>query len=95
MAEINIITAPTKDGWTFNVEIEDQGSKTTHEVTMSKADYERLTGSAGSPEDCVRASINFLLEREPREAILSKFNITLIGQYFPEYEAEMAKRLKS
>ena len=36
-----------------------------------------------NPEDLVRASFAFLLEREPSESILREFDLTVIGRYFP------------
>jgi len=29
------------------------------------------------------------LEREPKESILSRFNLRIINQYFPEFEEEI------
>lgn len=34
-----------------------------------------------------------VVEREPREAILSRFEISVIGGYFPEYPEEIGRRL--
>ena len=31
----------------------------------------------------------FLLDREPKEAILARFDISVIGRYFPEFGAEL------
>ena len=39
-----------------------------------------------SAEELVRRSFEFLLEREPKESILSRFDLTVISRYFPEYE---------
>jgi len=41
-------------------------------------------------EELIRKSFEFLLEREPKESIFSKFNLQIINNYFPEYE----KRIK-
>ncbi len=48
-----------------------------------------------SPEECIRTSFEFLLEREAKEAILREFDLTLIGRYFPEYERELSRRLSN
>jgi hypothetical protein len=37
----------------------------------------------------------FLLEREPKESILTEFELPLIGRYFPEYEPELKRRIGS
>jgi hypothetical protein len=41
----------------------------------------------------VEESFRFLLEREPKESILRRFNLTVISRYFPEYEREIKTRL--
>ena len=41
----------------------------------------------------MRAAFDFLLTREPRESILRRFDLPVIGRYFPEWEAEVASRL--
>ena len=38
------------------------------------------------PVDLVRHSFAFLLEREPKTSILRRFDLTVIGRYFPEWE---------
>jgi len=81
-----------KDGTTYTVTVKDETS-TTHSVTMSDEDYQRISQGKCSPEELVKKSFEFLLEREPKESILSSFNITLISKYFPEYEEEIAKQV--
>jgi len=34
-----------------------------------------------------------LLENEPKESILGRFDLPLIGRYFPNFDAEMKRRL--
>jgi hypothetical protein len=71
------------------VRVKDGDEVVSHVVTLSGADYERLGGNYRSPEEFVEASFRFLLEREPRESILGTFDISQIGGYFPEFEAEI------
>ena len=40
----------------------------------------------------MRASLAFLLEREPPTSILRRFGLEVIGTYFPEYPGEMRRR---
>jgi hypothetical protein len=48
----------------------------------------------GTPvETVVQASFAFLLEREPADSILRRFELPVIGRYFPGYEAELRRRL--
>jgi hypothetical protein len=77
----------------FRVRIIQKGSKSSHFVTLKEGDYVRLTGGNIEPEDLVRRSIEFLLEREPKESILARFDLSVISRYFPEYEREMQRGL--
>ena len=54
---------------------------------------ERREGGGESPEDLIRRSFEFLLEREPKESILSRFHLSVIGRYFPDYEREISGML--
>ncbi|HUE79324.1 MAG TPA: hypothetical protein VMN38_06800 [Sphingomicrobium sp.] len=73
----------------FDVSVSGGGSETRHQVTMSSRDCERLAAERCSPEQCIEAAFLFLLDREPKEAILSRFDVTIIARYFPEFEAEL------
>lgn len=95
MAEIELQGTPADGGWTFRVTVSEGGSRTSHRVTLTAADYGRLTGDACSPDELVRRSFQFLLEREPKESILREFDLTVIARYFPEYEGEIARRVRS
>ena len=87
----------------FDVRVVQSGSRgasqSSHRVTLSRKDYLRLTGGQFAPdgrvgpEELVRRSFEFLLEREPKESILARFDLPVIGRYFPEYEREMKRRL--
>jgi hypothetical protein len=81
MANVTV-TAGAADVYT--VVVEDGGSRTRHEVTVTAADVARYAPGA-SPERLLEASFAFLLEREPKESILSRFKLPVIERYFPEY----------
>jgi hypothetical protein len=95
MAEISIKTI-LKDnrGWQFLVEISENESKTEHKVSMTSEFFNKITLEKDvKPKDIIKESFEFLLKREPKESILSEFDVTLISRYFPEYEKEIVKRL--
>jgi hypothetical protein len=73
----------------FRVRVIEAGSETTHDVTLNPSDYTRLTGGKVAPEELVRRSFEFLLERESKESILTRFDLSVISRYFPEYEREI------
>jgi hypothetical protein len=77
----------------FRVRVIEAGGETTHEVTLSPSDYTRLTGGKVEPEELVRRSFEFLLERESKESILNRFDLPVISRYFPEYEREIKRRM--
>jgi len=77
----------------FRVTVAEGGSRTTHQVTLTNDYYRRLTGGAVAPEELIRRSFEFLLEHEPKESILSRFELPVIARYFPEYEHEIPKRM--
>ncbi len=76
----------------FRVEVDDGSGVSRHEVTASPADVARFGGSTAA-ERVIEASFEFLLERESKESILSRFDLPVIARYFPEYEAEIRRRL--
>jgi hypothetical protein len=94
MAEIEVETTDRGDRYEIQVTVKERGSESHHRVTLKKTDYERLTGGEVSPESLLTESFRFLLEREPKEAILSSFDLTVIGRYFPEYEREIKRRVR-
>ena len=73
--------------WACTVTIDDgDGAPTRHDVTVTTGDLADLAPDATEPTDLVRRSFAFLLERESKTSILPRFDLPLIGRYFPEYE---------
>ena len=95
MPDIDVRAIPGGGGWLFSVKVTEDGAETAHEVAVPEDYYADLTGRACEPEEFVKISFEFLLEREPKESILREFDITVISRYFPEYEAEMRDRFHS
>jgi len=77
----------------FDVTIRDANSASRHHVTMSRKICERLSAGAHTPERVVEASFHFLLDREPKESILKRFDVSVISRYFPEFERELPRYL--
>jgi hypothetical protein len=94
VARIDVVTTAEGQGWAFQVTVSEGGSRTAHRVTMTREDYRRLTGEACPPDELVRRSFEFLLERERKESILRTFDITVIANYFPDYEKEIRGRVR-
>jgi hypothetical protein len=87
-----IISVLARDDKVFIVTVTDGASSTTHEVTVWPSDLERYAPDA-TPEELIEASFEFLLEREPKESILRRFELPIIERYFPEYGAAMRAQL--
>jgi hypothetical protein len=82
------ITVRHLKGPDYDVLVDEGRSQTSHTVTVWPSDLERYAPNA-SPEELIEASFRFLLEREPKEAILGKFELPVIERYFPDYPAAM------
>ncbi len=72
----------TDAGWRFTVVV-DGGQ---FSVDVDRDHWRGLTDGTTEPEELVKRSFAFLLEREPLSAVLKSFNLRTITQYFPEYE---------
>ena len=91
MTDVAVDCHTTDAGWSCRVTIGRDPGATVHEVTVSDDVLEALAPEASDPDALVEASFRFLLAREPRESILPSFDLTVIGRYFPEWEAEIRK----
>ena len=87
MAEIEV----TRQGDSFHVVVDDT---TTHDVRVPDDYVQRIGLPNVLRTELVRESFVFLLEREPKEAIMRSFELSVIEGYFPEYPLEIVKRLR-
>ena len=86
------IEVTRKDAETFEVTVK-SAATTTHSVRLKADYYRKLSGGKVSPETLIEKSFEFLLEREPNTTILARFDLPVIGHYFPEYEGTIAQNL--
>ncbi|MFW6126259.1 MAG: hypothetical protein ACOC58_04060 [Chloroflexota bacterium] len=93
MAGIEVSLTTIEGGWLAQVTVADEKGPSSHEVALTEEDYRRLSHGQCPPEELVRASFEFLLQREAKESILAHFALSVIGRYFPEYEGWLAKQL--
>ena len=73
----------------FLVIVNEGSSKTEHNVELDNEYYQKLTKVKITKEDLIKKSFEFLLKRESKESILSRFNLKVIKRYFPEYEEKI------
>ena len=76
----------------FRVTVTEGDSTTIHNVTAMDEDSLRYGGDVPA-ERLIELSFEFLLEREHKESILTKFDLPMIEHYFPEYPRAIRKRL--
>jgi hypothetical protein len=81
------------DPLAFEILVREGKGETRHRVTMARATCERLGGGRFTPEQCLEAAFRFLLDREPKETILGRFDVMVIARYFPEFERELPSYL--
>lgn len=92
MTEIKVKKISENESLEFEVEVVGEGSRSRHRVSMGKDFYKNLETKV-SPEEVIKKSFEFLLEREPKESILREFDVSIISQYFPEYKEKIKKQL--
>ncbi len=88
-----MISVSLVDANTYQVVVE-KDVETTHVVSMSQDYYRQLCGARVTHEWVIVQAFKFLLERESNTEILPEFDLHIINRYFPEFEAEIAKRLE-
>jgi hypothetical protein len=89
--EISVACQPFAGGWQCRVQVGTDATATRHDVSVSQEDVRRLA-PASTPDELVRQSFQFLLEREPRGSIMRRFELPIISRFFAEYEEEMQRR---
>ncbi|MDX1624862.1 MAG: hypothetical protein R3199_12885 [Gemmatimonadota bacterium] len=89
MAEIRVTSEGNDE---FLVEVEEESGTSEHRVTVTDGDLVRFAPGSDK-EALLEESFRFLLEREPKESILSTFELPAIARYFPEYPEEIRERM--
>jgi hypothetical protein len=68
---------------------DDSGAQTRHTVRAPEALLADLGFAQAQEAALVRASLLYLLEREPASAVLTDFSLDDISRYFPDYPTEI------
>ena len=90
---VSVVCRLTPDGFNCDVRVGSDTEATRHEVSVTQEDLARLAPGHYDPEELVAASFAFLLEREPRESILRRFELPVIERYFPGYEKQIREQM--
>lgn len=90
MADVSVRAGTAGD---FEATVRDQESESRHTVTVPDGYLEDLGVADADPQQVVRASFTFLLERESKEQIMGSFALPVIEEYFPEYREVLPRLL--
>lgn len=78
--------------YVFQVRVQEAGEEEAkYGVSVQKADFARLGKDGETPDQFIARCFEFLLEREPMQTILARFDVSVIPEYFPEFEEEISK----
>jgi hypothetical protein len=80
------VTPCPGSGFTFDVIVRDLRGESRHQVTIEANEAEHWAKLGAEPSHCAEAVMRFLLDREPKESILSAFDMGVVRRYFPEFD---------
>ena len=93
MTEPIVSCRPAESGWHCTVMLGTDPGRHHPRGERRPARCSMTSRRACTPDELVRVSFEFLLEREPRESIMRQFELPIIGRFFGDYRDEMLRRL--
>ena len=94
MSEPSVTIIPRGgSGFTFDVIVRDLRGESRHRVTIEANEAERWAKLGAEPSRCAEAVMRFLLDREPKELIMSAFDTGVVRRYFPEFDEAFPRYL--
>jgi hypothetical protein len=91
MSDPSISVIPHSTGeFVFDVIVRDARGQSRHRVTIQADETRRWAELGAEPAQGVEAVMRFLLDREPKEPILSAFDTNVVRRYFPELDDAFA-----
>jgi hypothetical protein len=82
---ISVIPQPG-GGLSFDVIVRDARGESRHRVTIGTDEARRWAELGAEPPQGVEAVMRFLIDREPKESILSAFDTKVVRRYFPDFD---------
>ena len=86
-------TNQSNDSWTFLVELGHGDNLIEYYIDVERDYWTQLTSRRIEPAGLIEATFKFLLEKEPKEMIMKKFNLSEVIKFFPQYENEIKRIL--
>ncbi len=80
------LTPVPENALTFDVIVRDRRGESRHRVTIKPDEAKRWSELGAEPSHCVGAAMRFLIDREPKESILTAFDMSIVRRYFPEFD---------
>ena len=73
----------------YRVMVHENGGYSDHIVILDPECYQDLTGGKITKTELIEKAFEYLLEREPKESILSKFKLEDISNFFPNFKEKI------
>jgi len=91
MASIDVKQSGAGDTLSFEVTVTETSDASSHSVTLDASQFARLRRGDEDPERFIERCFEFLLAHEPKESIMSSFDVSVISRYFPEFEQDISR----
>ena len=91
---VTVTRTATQPKLEFAVEVRDGHGSSRHTVTLDPALLARLTAGRRVGDEAFVAVFEFLLERESKESIMSRFDVSVVARYFPEFDTAIGSYLR-
>jgi hypothetical protein len=91
MAAVEVRRSGNGDTLSFDVTVRDASDATSHRVTLDPSQFDRLRHGDEEPGQFIERCFEFLLAREPKESIMSSFDVSVISKFFPDFEREISE----
>src|SRR3990167_1765065 len=84
-------TNQKEESWTFLVELGHGDNLAEYYVDVDRDYWTKLTGRRIEPAELIEITFKFLLDKEQKEMIMKKFNLSEVNKLFPQYETEIKR----
>ena len=94
MSEPSVTITPCPgSGFTLDVIVRDLRGESRRRVTIEANEAERWAKLGAEPPRCVETVMRSLLDREPKESIMSAFDMGVVQRYFQEFDEAFPRYL--
>lgn len=77
-------------GWAYDVDIlREDGSTSTHRVTLAWVDHDHWTGGSCPPSRTVEAVLRYVVDHAPGQALPAAFDAARARRWLPAIDSEL------